>query len=259
MNWIVKIVIVGVLAPFLTSCAVVKPGEVGVKRKLGKLSDKVLEQGAYVYNPFVTTVVKTPVRTVNLEVALNLPSKEGLNISSGISILYKIDKDKVPMLIEEVGNGYEQIIKSVFRSASADICAQFMAKDMHSGKRSEIEGQIAESMSAILKEKGIIVEAVLLKTIQLPPRLYSSIETRLEAEQEALRMQFVLEQEKREAQRKVIEAQGNRDAQQILSEGLTEQILKLRSIEAMQRLSESSGSKLIITSGESPFLVDPGN
>lgn len=245
-----------VIALLGTGCAIVQPGEVGVKRKLGKLSSRVLDQGPYLYNPFTTTVIRTPIRTVNLEVNLDLPSKEGLNINSSISILYKIEKKDVPDLIEEVGNNYEQIIKSVFRSASADICAQFMAKDMHSGKRAEIEAEIAKTMSGILLERGIIIEAVLLKSIKLPPGLYNSIEHRLEAEQEALRMKFVLEQERREAERKVIEAKGNRDAQQILSEGLTSEILELRSIEAFLKLAESPGSKVIITNGESPFLVE---
>ena len=227
-----------------------------MKRKLGKLSDRVLDQGAYLYNPFITMVIKTPIRTVNLELSLNLPSKEGLNISSNISILYRIEKSNVPLLIEDMGDSYEQIIRSVFRSASADVCANFMAKDMHSGQRSIIEKEIADKMASLLKERGIIIEAVLLKTIQLPPGLYNSIERRLEAEQEALRMQFVLEQEKREAERKVIEAQGNRDAQKILSEGLTKEILELRSIEAFLKLAQSPGAKVIITDGESPFLIE---
>lgn len=248
--------LVSLAAIFFASCAVIKPGEVGVKRKLGKLSNKVLDQGAYLYNPFITTVVRTPIRTVNLEVALSLPSKEGLNISSNISILYRIEKKRVPDLIETVGFNYEQIIRSVFRSSSADICAQFMAKDMHSGKRAEIEAEIADAMTKLLKERGIVIEAVLMKSIQLPPGLYSSIEGRLEAEQEALRMKFVLEQEKREAERKVIEAEGNRDAQQILATGLTPEILQLRSIEAFIKLAESPGAKVIITDGEAPFLVD---
>lgn len=257
MRRITKYISVLFIGSLLSSCAVVTPGEVGVKRKMGKLSNDVLDQGAYFYNPFVTTVVKTPVRTVNLELELNLPSKEGLNISSKISILYKIDKASVPVLIENIGEGYEQIIMSVFRSASADICSQFMAKDMHSGKRAEIEKEIASTMTQLLKDKGIVIEAVLLKTIQLPRGLYNSIEQRLEAEQEALRMKFVLEQEKREAERKVIEAMGNRDAQKILSEGLTDEILKLRSIEAFMKLSNSNGSKVIITDGKSPLLINP--
>lgn len=239
-----------------SSCAIIRPGEVGVKQRLGKMSDRVYSQGAYLYNPFVTVMIKTPVRTVNMEVTLNLPSKEGLNINSNISILYRIDEDKVPSLIQRMGNDYEKIISSVFRSGSADICSQYMAKDMHSGKRAEIEAKIAEVMNSHLNERGIEIEAVLLKTIQLPDGLYNSIEARLEAEQEVMRMQYLLEQEKLEAKRKVIEAEGQRDAQNILSEGLTPEIIKVRSIEAFNKLAESPNAKVIITDGKTPFLVE---
>ena len=138
---------------------------------------------------------------------------------------------------------------------SADVCAQFMAKDMHSGKRSEIELMIAEKMSDNLHERGIIIEAVLMKTISLPDGLYNSIEDRLEAEQDALRMQFILEQEKLEAERKIIEAEGSRDAQIILSEGLTPEILQLRSIEAFLELSKTEGARIIISGSEMPFVL----
>lgn len=114
----------------------------------------------------------------------------------------------MPSLIEQLGNNFETIISSVFGSASADICAQYMAKDMHSGKRGEIESAIAQVMNEQLGDRGIEIEAVLLKTIQLPVGLYNSIEGRLEAEQEVMRMTFLLEQEKLEAERKVIEAKG---------------------------------------------------
>ena len=242
----------------LGSCAVIRPGEVGVKRKFGKLSDRVYDQGVYAINPFGTVMLKTPIRTVNMEVDLSLPSKEGLNIGANISILYKIDKDKVPTLIQDVGSEYEGIINAVFRSAAADVCAQFMAKDMHSGKRAEIESDIVKTMNGNLSDRGITIESVLLKTIQLPPGLYNSIQSRLEAEQEVMRMQFLLEQEKLEAERKVIEAKGSRDAQKILSEGLTEEILELRSIEAFLKLAESQNSKIIVTNGSSPLLIQEG-
>ena len=255
---IIKITTGIIALSFLGSCTIIRPGEVGVKQKIGKLSENIIDEGAHSYNPFTTRIIKTPVRTENLEIGLNLPSKEGLNVAAEISILYRIEKNKVPHLIETVGLQYENIIRNVFRSASADVCAQFLAKDMHSGKRSEIEDQIKTSMDKNLSENGIIVEAVLMKSIKLPQGLYNSIEDRLEAEQDALRMQFILEQEKLEAQRKIIQAEGERDAQLILAEGLSEEILKLRSIEAFLKLAESNGSKLIITDGgEIPFITSP--
>ena len=127
---------------------------------------------------------------------------------------------------------------------------------MHSGMRSEIEQAIKEKMASNLEDKGIIVEAVLMKSIQLPSGLSKSIEEKLQAEQDAMRMVFILDQEKLEADRKRIEATGTKDAQKILSEGLTEEILRLRSIEALLELSKSPNSKVIITEGKTPFVIE---
>jgi regulator of protease activity HflC (stomatin/prohibitin superfamily) len=128
---------------------------------------------------------------------------------------------------------------------------------MHSGKRADIEEAIRQKMDGNLKEKGIIIEAVLMKSIQLPNRLSTSIEQKLQAEQDAMRMVFVLEQSRLEAERKIIEATGERDAQIILAEGLTPEIIKIRSIEALEKFSTSINSKLIITDGKTPFLIQP--
>jgi regulator of protease activity HflC (stomatin/prohibitin superfamily) len=127
---------------------------------------------------------------------------------------------------------------------------------MHSGMRAEIENAIKLKMSEILTEQGILVNAVLMKSIQLPAGLASSIEQKLQAEQDAMRMEFILQQEKLEAERKIIEATGTKDAQKILSEGLTDNIIKIRSIEAFMELSKSPNSKIIITDGKVPFLVE---
>ena len=125
---------------FFGSCAVVRPGEVGVKQRLGKLKGAPKEQGIYAINPFTTKMVKVPTRTVNREVRLNLPSKEGLNVASEISILYHVEEWKSNEVIYSVGKRFEQVmILSSFRSAAADDCARFYDKDMHTGKRAEIE------------------------------------------------------------------------------------------------------------------------
>ena len=240
----------------LSSCAIIRPGEVGVKQKLGKLSDKSYMQGAVWYNPFVTKIIITNTQINNIELALSLPSKEGLSVVAQISILYRIDENSVPKVIKNVGLGYENIISNVFRSASADVCSKYFAKDMHSGMRAEIEEAIKIKMGENLTDKGILVEAVLMKSIQLPAGLASSIEQKLQAEQDAMRMVFILQQEKLEAERKIIEATGVKDAQKILSEGLTDQIIKIRSIEAFIELSKSNNAKIIVTDGKVPYLIE---
>lgn len=240
----------------ISSCAVIRPGEAGIKQTLGKLSDKVHTQGAVLYNPLIGRVIKVSIQTNDLELALNLPSKEGLSINSQISILFKINKDQVPEVIRNIGLNYKTIIANVFRSASADVCAQYYAKDLHSGLRSEIEKAIKNKMMETLNAQGIQIDAVLMKSIQLPPGLSTSIEQKLQAEQEVMRMEFTLKQTKLEAERKIIEAKGTSDAQKIISEGLTNEIIKIRSIEAFIELSKSANSKIIITDGKTPLLID---
>jgi prohibitin 1 len=240
----------------LSSCAIVRPGEVGVKQSLGKLSNKTKISGTVWFNPFTSKVIRVSTQTENLELTISLPSKEGLSITSQISILYHIEGTKVPDIVRDLGLDFEPVIANIFRSASADVCSRYFAKDMHSGMRAKIEEEIAERMNKILLERGIIIEAVLLKSIQLPPGLANSIEQKLQAEQDAMRMQFVLEQEKLEAKRKIIEAEGVRDAQKILAEGLSNEILELKSIEAFIQLAKSQNTKVIITDGKTPYLIE---
>jgi regulator of protease activity HflC (stomatin/prohibitin superfamily) len=240
----------------LSSCVVVNPGYVGVKSTLGNLKPRVYQPGLISVNPFITRVVVVPTRTVNLEVRLNLPSKEGLNVLAEISILYHIESNEAPNVIQTVGERYEDVmILSVFRSAAADVCSRYMAKDMHSGQRSVIEDAIKNHMDSLIEDRGFVIESVLMKSISLPSGLYEAIESKLEAEQIAQRMEFELEQERLEAQRKKIEAQGVRDAQQVLAEGLSEEIIKWRSLEVLEKLSASPNAKLIITDGTAPVLI----
>ncbi len=226
------ILAVVLLSLFLSSCAVIRPGEVGVRQKLGVLSDETHKQGAVWFNPFTTRVVKRNVQVNDIELTISLPSKEGLSVVAQISILYQIEEDSVPGVIRNLGTRYETIISNIFRSASADVCSKYFAKDMHSGMRAEIEEAINVKMNENLIYQGIIVNAVLMKSIQLPAGLSSSIEQKLQAEQDAMRMEFILQQERLEAERKIIEATGTKNSQMILSEGLTDNIIKIRSIEA---------------------------
>lgn len=244
------------IVPLLSQCTIIRPGEVGIKQRYGKLKSRSLSQGMTSYNPFTTKVIKASTQTQNLRLDLNLPSKEGLSVKSLISILYKLEKDSIGQIISNYGLDYEPLIGSIFRSAASDVCAKYYAKDMHSGKRADIEESIRTKMVELLNGNGIQIQSVLMKSISLPPGLSSSIEQKLQAEQDAMRMEFVLKQEKLEAERRLIEAKGKRDAQKILSQGLTQEIIKLRSIEAFEKLSQSSNSKVIITDGKAPLLVD---
>lgn len=240
----------------VTGCATVAPGERGVKRTLGDLDDTVYPPGVVWHNFFITSIVRLPVRTQNLEVKLPLPSKEGLTVQSEISILYKIRPDAVPMVLETVGEDYEQsLVLPTFRSAAADISAQHNAKEMHSKERKAIEEEITVRLRDELTPRGFDIERVLLKSIELPRGLSLAIEAKLAAEQEAQRMAFVLDRERREAERRRVEAEGIRDAQKIIDGGLTPMLIQYRSLEAFNALAHSPNAKVIITDGKAPLLL----
>ncbi len=252
-----ELIAVLAMASLLGSCTVIRQGEVGVKRSFGKIKAEPLMEGARGYNPFTTTIIKLPTRTMNMEVRVPLPSKEGLTVQSDVSILYRMEGSYAPKVIEKLGRNYEQVVVlPVFRSAVANISSQYFAKDMHTGQRSVIEKSIKELMMTSLKDRGFIVESVLLKSIVLPPGLTKAIEDKLEAEQDSQRMQFVLDKERQEAKRLIIEAEGIRDAQKIVSEGLTPLLIRFKAIEAFNKLSTSPNAKVIITSADQPLMVN---
>ena len=127
---------------------------------------------------------------------------------------------------------------------------------MHSGKRAVIEDEIKKQMAILLKDRGFVIESVLLKSIKLPNGLYAAIESKLRAEQQAQQMEFVLQREKKEAERKRIEAEGIRDAQLIIKEGISEGNIEWRSLEVLKEISTSPNAKLIITDGKTPVLIN---
>jgi regulator of protease activity HflC (stomatin/prohibitin superfamily) len=277
------------IAVFLSaSCTVIRPSQVGIKTTLGKIKGKIRQPGPVFFNPFISDVMIVNVRTMNLTIKENLPSKEGLTILSESSILYHIKSDDVQKIIQETGLSYEEnLIMPVFRSAESDVCSRYFAKDMHSAKRNEIESEILKRLSEVCTPKGFIIESVLLKSITLPSGLTKSIESKLEAEQEALRMEFVLDRQKKEVERQIIEIEGqkktnviqaeakaettrieaegrakaieieakaNKFANDLLNSSLTPNILKLNQIEAFMKLSTSPNAKTIITDGKGNML-----
>lgn len=221
----------------LQACTIIRQGEVGVKRRLGKIDPQYVEQGPKGYNILTTKILKVPTRTMNIEVKPDLPSKEGLTIRSEISILYRIKPEAAPKIVQGIGLNYEsEVILPVFRSSAADITAKFLAKDMHSGERAIIESAIRKQMVDILDPKGFVIDNVLLKSITLPGGLARTIEEKLQAEQEAQRMEFVKEREKRDAERRIIEAEGKKEIARIQAEG--EKNAAIIQAEARKRMFE---------------------
>jgi regulator of protease activity HflC (stomatin/prohibitin superfamily) len=242
--------------PFLTGCATIRQDEIGVKTSFGRISSEPLKPGAQFVIPGVNSVLRVPARVVNREVRLEMPSKEGLNVAAEVSILYRAKTESIRQILETSGVRYEDdVIIPVFRSAAADVSARYMAKDMHSGTRTGIEQAIKAQMMETLAPRGFVVENVLLKSIRLPADLARAIEEKLEAEQRAEQMRFVLDREKQEAERRTIEAQGIRDSWAIIAQGLTPSIISYQSIEAFRELARSPNAKVIVTDGKAPMLL----
>ena len=225
-------------------------------RRWGRIDEKPVLPGLVFYEPVSTQVLRVPVRLTTVTVDFTLPSKEGLNIDAQISILYRVEAEKAPQVLGTIGESYEEeLIVAVFRSAAADVSAHFFARDLYSSERGHIEKEIKKLMTEVLTGRGFIIESVLMKSIVLPAGLSKAIETKLASEQDAERMQFLIQREKLEADRRRIEAEGLRDAQKIVAEGLTEPVLRLRAIEAFKALATSPNAKVIVTDGKSPLQV----
>jgi prohibitin 1 len=244
------------LGALLGGCAVINQGEVGLKRVWGRIDPEPLGPGVYAYESVSTDIIRVPIRTTTKTIELVLPSKEGLNVQAGVSILYRVLPERAADVIGQIGVDYEEtLIAAVFRSQAADVSARFFAKDMYSAERRTMELEIRDGMRELLAERGFIVEAVLMKSITLPRGLAQAIEQKLEAEQQAEQMRFLIERERLEADRKRIEAEGIRDAQRIISEGLSPEILRLRQIEALRDIARSNNSKVVVTDPGNPVLL----
>lgn len=251
-----KLFLYTLLLLVFSACTTVRPGERGIRQANGRLRGKVQGPGPVGHWPIVSRVIRVPVRTTKLEVELPLPSKEGLTVDAEISILYRVKEDQIRQVLEEIGMDYESaVVLTTFRSAAANVASRHAAKDMHSGARPSIEREIRDRLREMLADRGFEVESVLLKSIRLPDSLSQAIQAKLAAEQAAQQMAFVLETERREAERLRIEAEGIRDAQRIVDQGLTPLLIQWKAIEAFRELAESPNSKIIFTDGKSPLLL----
>jgi prohibitin 1 len=249
------LVVLALLLP-LGACVTVRQDQLGVRTRFGRVTSGPLQPGAQLVVPGVDAILRVPARVVNREVRLEMPTREGLNVSAEVSILYRVKPEQVAGILATSGAGYEEdVIIPVFRSAAADVSARYMAKDMHSGTRAGIENEIRTQMMSVLDARGFEVQNVLLKSIRLPADLARAIEEKLEAEQRSEQMRFVLDRERQEAERRTIEAAGIRDSWAIIAQGLTPTIITYQSIEAFRELARSPNAKVIVTDGKAPFLL----
>lgn len=235
-----------VLIVLLQFFTIIPAGHTGVIDFLGYVSDNTLKPGVNMVNP-MANVEKMSIKTQELKEMMNVPSQEGLGVELEISLLFKLDSEKANDIYKTVGPNYADIILvPQFRSVVRGVTARYEAKALYTASREKLAGEIVEELERLVGPRGITIEQAPLRQIKLPTRLTQSIEEKLQAEQESQRMAFILLKEEQEADRKRIEAKGIADFQDIVSKGISDQLLKWKGIEATEKLANSQNSKVVI-------------
>jgi regulator of protease activity HflC (stomatin/prohibitin superfamily) len=252
--------IVALLIALLQCWTVIPAGHTGVVDFLGTVSDFTLKPGVNLVNP-MANIEKMSIKTQEIKEIMNVPSQEGLGVELEISLLFKLNSEKANEIYKTVGPNYVEIIlEPQFRSVVRGVTARYEAKALYTASREKLADEIVTELDKLVGPRGITIEQAPLRQIILPARLTQSIEEKLQAEQESQRMAFILEKEQQEAERKRIEAKGIADFQDIVSRGISSELLKWKGIEATEKLANSSNSKVIIIgSGKDGLPVILGN
>jgi prohibitin 1 len=243
------------------SCVVSIPtGNVGVLTLFGRVTGETLGEGLHLINP-LKSVQKLSLQTQSIKESANVPSNEGLILALDTSLLFHLDRTKAADIFQKVGPNYvEKIVEPTLRAAIRASTSAHTANALYTNARELVQQQILEELVKELSVRGVIVENVLLRDVQLPALLKGSIEAKQQAEQDALRMSFILQKEKQEAERKRIEAQGIADFQKIVAQGISPQLLEWKGIEATEKLATSANSKVVIVGNSKnglPVILGP--
>jgi prohibitin 1 len=221
-------------------------GRVGVLTLFGKVTGETLGEGVHLINPLKTNN-ELSIQTQTLKESASVPSSEGLMMSLDTSLIYHLNPDHAADVFQKIGADYENVVvEPTLRSAIREATASHTANALYTGEREMVGKQIYDQVTAQLNQRGLTVENVLLRDIQLPATLKAAIEAKQQAEQESLAMNFRLQKETQEAQRKRIEAAGVRDFQQIVAQGISAQLLEWKGIEATENLAKSPNTKVVV-------------
>lgn len=248
---LLRLIGIGILAFILiillfSSVTRVGTGHVGVLTLFGRVTGETLGEGIHLINPLKTNN-ELSIQTQTIKESANVPSSEGLMMALDTSLIYHLNPDRAAEVFQKIGADYETVVvEPTLRSAIREATASHSANALYSGERELVGKQIFEQVTEQLSKRGLAVENVLLRDIQLPATLKASIELKQQAEQEALAMNFRLQKEKQEAERKRIEAAGVRDFQQIVAQGITPSLLEWKGIEATENLAKSPNTKVVV-------------
>lgn len=243
----------------------IEPGEVGVQKLFGKVNNRTLESGLNIINPLVE-VVTFDIRTQNYTMsgvndegdkasddAIRVLSADGLEVVIDLTVLYKVTPSQAPRILKELGTDYKnKIVRPLCRTKIRDNAVYYDAVALYSTKRDEFQDRIFKSIETDFSARGLELEQLLVRNITLPESVKTTIESKINAEQEAQKMTFVLQKEKQEAERKRVEAQGIADYQTILSTGLSDKQLQYEMIKA---IATSPNAKLIFMDAKKPASI----
>jgi regulator of protease activity HflC (stomatin/prohibitin superfamily) len=248
-------------------------GEVGVKMLYGRVQNDVLSSGLHFINPLMD-VQKMDIKTQNYTMssvrdegakegddAIRVLTSDGLEVVIDLTVLYKVLPSAAPQILRETGLDYtDKIVRPLSRTRIRDNAVYYDAVSLYSSKRDEFQNRIFLSITGEFQKRGLLLEQLLVRNITLPQAVKTSIEQKMTAEQDAQKMEYVLQKEQQEAQRKRVEAQGISDYQRIISESLTDRQLQYESIKAQLEIAKSPNAKVIIMGkGSTPLMVDTKN
>ena len=246
-------------------------GQVGIVSLFGEVTDTVLMPGLNFVNPFATVSefdVKTQNYTMSADTdegdkkgddAIRVLTADGLEVVVDLTVLYRVIAADAPRIYRQIGTDYnDKIVRPVTRTRIRDNAVYYDAVALYSSRRDEFQNRIYKTIEADFKKRGLLLEQLLIRKINLPNSVKSTIESKISAEQEAQKMQFVLQKEKQEAERKRVEAQGIADYQKILSTGLSDKQLQYEQIKAQRELAASPNTKIVImgSRGNVPMLLN---
>jgi regulator of protease activity HflC (stomatin/prohibitin superfamily) len=256
---LIGIAVVGLLGLAVSRATTIVPaGHVGIIDTFGQVADRILQPGLHLRNP-LSKIVHLSVQTQEFKETTQTPSKEGLMMDVDVSILYRLNPEQAKAIYQTVGTNYvEVVVLPEFRSLIRNTTAQFNAQEIYTSQRQAVAQKIRQDLAQVVSRRGVIVEDTPLRNVTLPQNLSATIESKLQADQESQRMEFVLSKEKQEADRKKIAAQGEAEAQKILATGLSDQVLRLREIEAMQKIADSKNTKVVVMgTGSKGVMIQP--
>jgi len=259
-----------ILGLFTSSIIQIDAGTIGVKKLFGKVQNDVLTSGLHFINP-VLEVEKMDIKTQNYTMsgvhdegaqsgddAIRVLTADGLEVTIDLTVLYKLLPSDAPKIVRETGLDYtNKIVRPLTRTKIRDNAVYYEAISLYSTRRDEFQQRIFKDIEKDFNKRGLILEQLLVRNITLPQSVKTSIEQKISAEQEAQKMQFVLQKERQEAERKRVEAQGIADYQRIISQGLTDKQLQYESIKAQLELAKSANAKVIVMGkGNTPIILD---